>query len=187
MLLSYPWRHKCDRVEDEIRRAPQLDSLKRLAKDSIKTARQATPDADVRLGHQLNALAKDLGWEDWRLLLKSHHSQPTDWKAKILQVAARRSDVREALIEIAPLNWNAAVAELDNFVRVHYVPLIDFAFYDSERENGYTEESVDLHEELRDHFSDRFPERIIAATARRLEEEGPWGSVDWDDEVDEAK
>lgn len=71
---------------------------------------------------------------------------------------------------------------MEAWFRGKYTPLIDFAFYDPESENGFAWDDVDPHAELREEFEGKYPIELIKQVADGLLDEGPWGIEDYGDD-----
>lgn len=72
----------------------------------------------------------------------------------------------------------AARQEMSDWVRNTFTPLIDFAFYEKESENGFEWPDVDISDELQSEFGEKYPIDFILKVAAELYDEGPWGLED---------
>ena len=73
MLLSNPWRHKCDPLEDEIRWAPQLKSIATMGRPVASGQRPTNRIFDV---HGLNSAINVAALENnqiWNVLKHLKH------------------------------------------------------------------------------------------------------------------
>jgi len=159
-----------------------LVRLKRFAKQQKNT------HPGQKLSHFQDMTAKMFGYANWSMLHK-HFLEASD-----SQFSAMANKVRShpALGQIfigaktpTSIEPTAAKDEMREWVRRKFTPLIDFALYDNESENGFAWPDIDLNEELQDQFADKYPLELIEEVALNLEmNHGPWGVEDYgrDDE-----
>jgi hypothetical protein len=161
MTQSIPLTHE---------RAALIEALKRAAKAGKKN------HPSKRLAWFLDQIAIALGYLNWALLHK-HVATISNAKFDKLKGDMLTHPKIGALLEpsLDAFDEDAAGEEMRDWVRQHYTPLLDFAFYDSESSNGFAWPDVDLREELQDKFGGQFPDDLISAVAAKLEEAGPWG------------
>lgn len=106
-------------------------------------------------------------------------------KADAARFATIRSQVEKSsliapyLLELQIFDPEAARDEMCEWVRSRFTRLIEFAYYDSESENGYSWPDVDINMELQEEFDQQFPSNLIEEVASYLECEGPWGEEDY--------
>lgn len=145
-----------------------LDVLKRLAK-AIKKENPEQP-----LAFYQNELAVRFGFQNWSVLHKNVASMSNVAFARFSYKANSDAEVQSILLEL-PGFVERAEEEMREWVRRNYTPLIEFAFYDNESENGFTLPSEDLLNILQEEFDHRFPFDVIESVATELELDGPWG------------
>lgn len=162
-----------------------LDCLRRVAKTRHKVMKAGGQSS--HLTEQQNYLAEVLGWENWSLLARDFERDPAKSNGKVLATCERDRFLREALVEVIPIDDALAEAVMENWVRVELDPLVNWAYYDAESENGYAAESVELDQALGDEFGGTYPDRLIQRVAARLEREGPWGDPDMGIDDDEQE
>ncbi|CAJ3407467.1 Uncharacterised protein [Burkholderia pseudomallei] len=162
-------------------RAALLELLKRVAKRE-KARRRDEEFKEVQLSSLLDKIAASLGYRNWSLLHKDAIRMPADRFAALKAQAHGFPDVQE-FQRYGTLDKEAARLEMREYVEGNFTQLIEFAFYDSESENGFAWPSVDLHEELGAEFGERFPPELIAEVASDMElNDGPWGIEDYGDD-----
>jgi hypothetical protein len=152
-----------------------LEVLKRFAKQ-LKRAHGAQ-----KLAACQDRVAKMFGYQNWSMLHK-HLAKMSQTEIDELLHRIRAVPDLGALVEkdkTLTLDVAGAKAEMEEWVRSTFTPLIDFAFYDSESENGFAWPDVYLSEELQDEFAGRYPADLIEEVATQLEvDDGPWGRED---------
>jgi hypothetical protein len=168
-------------------RAALLSLLKRVAKR--EKARLLDEEfEEVQLATLLNKIAASIGYRNWSLLHKDALPMPDDRFSALAARVSAFPEVRAFQLQRShTVDKEAAREEMREYVEGNFTRLIEFAFYDSESENGFAWPSVDLHEELGAEFGERFPSELIAEVADDMElNDGPWGIEDYgDDERDD--
>lgn len=162
-------------------RAALIELLKRVAKRE-KTQLRDEEFEEVQLSTVLDQIAVTLGYRNWSLLHKDAIRMPT---GRFSALAARVSDFPEVqeFQRYNALDKEAARSEMREYVEGNFTRLIEFAFYDSESENGFAWPSADLRDELEAEFGERFPPELIAEVASDMEvNDGPWGIEDYGDD-----
>ncbi|WP_432731273.1 hypothetical protein [Variovorax sp. W6] len=153
-----------------------------LAKRFAKLNRKADPDGNGLTFHQ-DRIAVSLGFKNWALLHK--HVESASWAAwHTLRELALKKPGLGAFIEergFRTIDEDEAVDAMRRWARSKYTPLIDFAYYDSESETGYSWPDVDMAEELSEEFAGRYPDDLIERVGNELDvDEGPWGLEKYD-------
>jgi hypothetical protein len=152
-----------------------VSAFKRSAKADFKTG-----DGTHPLAWYLDVRGRALGFANWALF----HLHIAHLPADDLDALLARSKGKPDLAHFGKAAPSVtAIDEADEpedvmraYVRDHYTPLQDFAFYDNESESGYAWPDVELAEVLQEEFSDRYPLEMILEVARYMEaESGPWG------------
>lgn len=133
-------------------------------------------------GYQLawfqNKIANEFGYNNWALLHKHIAKMPEQQFDTFNKTVRNHPEieffVRDKAVKV--IDVPSARDEMRRWVKLTYSPLIQFAFHDSESENGYSWPDVDIVYELQAEFGDKYPEELIEEVAGKLEaEEGPWG------------
>jgi hypothetical protein len=156
-----------------------LSRLRRIAK-MIKA-----DNPPWQLAQAQNLVAVRLGFKNWSLLHKFLASA-SPLLVESVEGAAKKDIVLASYLErMAPLDLEAARDEMEEWVRSNLSPLINFAFYDNESENGFAWQDEDLSNELQQEFSEKYPLELIEKVALDLEmSEGPWGYEDYGSDSD---
>lgn len=160
-----------------------IEKLKRVAKQG----RREQPS--LRQTAALNKIATALSYNNWALLNQHIHKMT---EAQLSKFHDSLYDHAKLIKYLPPIfirfDQAAAIEEMIAWVENNFTPLNDFAFYDSESENGFAARDEDLNEALQEEFSDRFPLNLIEQVANELElDRGPWGIEDYgyvDDELE---
>lgn len=158
------------------------ENLLSLLKSVAKQSKKGQPTQ--KLAWHQDKVAKVLGYKNWSTLhkhfLKMPHGQFNGVVKQVLAnplLGSSAIKVKSLAVAIDP---EAAAEEMRQWVRGNYTPLIDFAFYDKESENGFSWPDVNLLEELQDEFEDQYPFEWIEGVAVELERDaGPWGVEDY--------
>jgi hypothetical protein len=155
-----------------------LAALKRAAKH----AKKSQADAQHKLAFFLDTAARALGYLNWSLLHK--HVDACSPKALSMLFECARNTAWLAPFFPSdltqPVDQGEAAREMERYTYKHFTPLVEFAYYDAEAENGYAWPSVDLLDELQEVFSGHYPFNIIERVANELEmKHGPWGVEDY--------
>ena len=161
-----------------------LARLKRFAKQKMNA------NSGPKLSHFQNITAEMLGYNNWSMLHK-HFINASDSQFSALMDLVRNHPTLGQIsvgaktpASIEPMD---AEDEMRAWVRRKFTPLIDFAFYDSESENGFAWADEDLNDALQDQFGDKYPLDLIEKVALALEQnEGPWGIEDYGRDDEEA-
>lgn len=151
-------------------------------KHYAKSLKQAQPSAPLSV--RQNIVAATLGYSNWSLLHKHVRKMSEAQFAALHSNVSTHPELGAFLKPSEPkeqLDEEAAKEEMRNWVRSNFTPLIEFAFYDSEAENGFAWPDVELNMELQSEFDDQYPLKLIEEVASELEEEGPWGEEDYGD------
>jgi hypothetical protein len=149
-------------------RAEFLELLKRVAKQRKKQGGERS------LSAYQDAVATELGYPNWSVL---HRNVMTMEHQRFVEFRAHIQSYPEvqAILFTSPAFLEAAEAEMKEWMRTNYTPLIEFAYYDNESENGFSLPSEDVNNLLQDEFAHRFPLDLIMGVAHELELDGPWG------------
>jgi hypothetical protein len=152
-----------------------IEKLKRVAKQGRREVPYLSQSS------ALDKIALALGYNNWSLLTKHVYkmgqSQLNDFHDSLYQ----NPKFQEYLPPIFPPFERAdAVEEMTKWVERKFTPLIEFAYYDNESENGFSWADEDLVGALQDEFSDRYPSALIEEVGSDLEiNHGPWGIEDY--------
>lgn len=152
-----------------------FEKLKRVAKQGRRE------NSSLSQAKVLDKVAAGLGYNNWSLLSRHLNKMSEAQLGKFHDALYEHPQFIEYLPPIFPaFDRAAAVREMSAWVESNFTPLIEFAFYDSESENGFAARDEDLVEALQDEFSDRFPQSLIEEVGNDLElDRGPWGSEDY--------
>lgn len=153
-------------------RSEALGLLKRVAK-LIKKDNPEHP-----LSKFQDELAASFGFPNWSMLHKNVAAMPQS-KFVLFSDRVHQHPEVQAILFASPSFLEAAKDEMRAWVRSNYTPLIEFAFYDNEAENGFSLPSEDILNLLQEEFDHRFPFDAIESVAYELELEGPWGDEDY--------
>lgn len=155
-----------------------IEKLKRIAKQGRRE------NKDLSQAQALDLIATELGYNNWSLLSKHIHkmedSQRKDFHDRLYQ----NPKLSEYLPPVfPPFNKADAIEEMTAWVRKKFTPLVEFAYFDSEAENGFAWPEEDLVFALNEEFDTRFPPALIEEVGLELElNEGPWGEEDYGDD-----
>lgn len=151
-----------------------LELLRRIAKHAKKQ--------NLLVGSSLssyqNAIAVDIGFNNWSMLHKHLAGRNMMQAEGVVSRVLKHPALGPALTKLAHRTIDVAEAAetMRDWARKNYTPLVEFAFYDNESENGYGFPSVEMAEELADEFVGRYPEDLITEVGYALDaNEGPWG------------
>jgi hypothetical protein len=155
-----------------------IEKLKRVA----KLGRRASPS--MSQSQVLDKIAVALGYNNWSLLTKHLNKMDDSQLSDFHDGLYQNPKFKEYLPPIFPPFERAdAVEEMTTWIERKFTPLIDFAYYDNESENGFSWADEDLVEALQDEFSDRYPAALIEEVGSDLEvNRGPWGIEDYGDD-----
>ena len=150
-----------------------LDFSKRFAKLNKK----ADPNGKGLIHHQ-DQIAVSLGYKSFALLHK--FVQSADFLAwdDLRDKARRKAGLGDFIKEraVRTVDRDKAIETMRDWARRKYTPLIEFAFYDNESENGFGWPDVDMAEELANEFAGQYPDKLIQKVGNDLDvDEGPWG------------
>jgi hypothetical protein len=162
---------------DYINNVDLIKLLKRFAKNA-----KSMGQSDQPLAQHQNQVARWLGFANWSLLYRHLDGLVGSKFQELLYRALRHQVLGDFIVDKAVRTVVVvdAVATMKAWTRETYTPLVNFAFYDSEAENGYSWPDVDLAYELEEEFGGRFPPELIQEVAIELElEDGPWGLEDY--------
>ncbi|CAB3661364.1 hypothetical protein [Paraburkholderia rhynchosiae] len=153
-------------------RAESVELLKRVAK------RLKTQGPEQPLSVYQDEIAKEFGYPNWSVMHKNVAAMAQHQFALFKERVEAHPEV-QAILFASPRFLAAAKVEMEEWVRANYTPLIEFAFYDNESENGFSLPSEDINNLLQEEFDHRFPFDLIESVAAELELEGPWGDEDY--------
>lgn len=155
-----------------------IEKLKRVA----KLRRRASPS--MSQSKVLDKIAVALGYNNWSLLTKHVNKMDNPQLRRFHDGLYQNPKFEDYLSPIfPPFEREDAVEEMTTWVQRKFTPLINFAYYDNESENGFSWADEDLVDALQDEFSDRYPSALIEDVGRDLEvNHGPWGIEDYGDD-----
>ena len=162
---------------DYINNVDLINLLKRFAKSA-----KSTGQPDQPLAQYQNQVARWLGFANWSLLHRHLDGLVGSKFHELLNRALAHQVLGDFIVEkaVRTVVVADAVETMKTWTRETYTPLVNFAFYDSEAENGYSWPDVDLAYELEEEFGGRFPPELIQDVAIELElDDGPWGLEDY--------
>lgn len=151
------------------RRTRLIELIKRIAKHQNK--QQTSP---LPLSKLLDQEAVSFGYKNWSLFHRDIGRMPDSLFA-VIDAKVKKSPGAQEIAERKSIKQAAATEEMQSFVRLKYARLIDFAYLDSESENGYAVPSVDILDQLASEFGGSIPDELIESVAAEMEEDGPWG------------
>jgi hypothetical protein len=149
-----------------------LDSLKKYAKSEKKNSQ-----SNNKLSWFQDQLAMSFGYNNWALLHKHVLGKDDEDYLEFEQLVHERADV----VTYLPNRETEEDAErkMKDWIRSTYSPLVEWAYYDSESENGYSADGIDVSYCLQEEFDQLYPLELIQRVAEDLElNEGPWGDED---------
>ncbi len=156
-----------------------LSRLRRVAK-MVKA-----DNPSMQLAKSQDLVAIRVGFKNWSLLHKFLASASPTQAASTEASVKRDAMLADYYQKTEPLDVDAASVEMEDWVRSNLTPLIDFAFYDNESENGFAWQDEDLFIELQQEFEYKYPLELIEKVALELElNEGPWGYEDYGSDDD---
>ncbi|MBC3832407.1 hypothetical protein H8K33_12950 [Undibacterium amnicola] len=165
---------------DYINNADLINLLKRFAKTA-----KSIDQPSQRLTHYQDQVARWLGYANWSMLHKHLDELGASKFQEVLSRVLRHEVLGDFIAEkaVRTVVVTDAVEVMTTWIRVTYTPLVNFAYYDSESETGFSLPDVDLAYELEEEFGGRFPSELIQDVAADLEvDEGPWGLEDYGDD-----
>lgn len=147
-----------------------IQKLKRVAKNRRKEAPQLAQ-------HQaLNWVASLLGYNNWSLLQKHARKMSASAIDDFHDDLYLHPILSEELAkQNTPIDTKIAAEEMRVWVSANFSRLIEFAYYDSESENGFAWPSADINHALQENFDGKYPIDLIEDVATDLESDGPWG------------
>jgi len=152
-------------------------SLRNYLEDTSKRAAKRLKKASPSLTHSacLDQIAAHASRDNWSLLAKHLGTAEPD---SLLRIAAKLCP------EFRRMNLpdhRDGEQLMRAWVLGKFTPLHDFAYFDSEAENGYAWPEVELAAELYDEFSGIYPDDMLEKVAVDLERDGgPWGLEDYE-------
>jgi hypothetical protein len=162
-------------VDDHHRHA-LLNALKAAARIRLKMS------PSKQLSGLLDHIAASCGYKNWSLFAKDLGQMHPE---KFREIRSKYKSEIEDLRESEGL-WGSreeAFDQIEEWFRQKYSPLVEFAFRDSESENGYAWPEIEPGDVIPDQFGDDFPAKLIDEVALKLDLEGPWGLEDYGDDV----
>lgn len=157
-----------------------LDLSKRYAKKAMSLSAEGQ-----KLSWHQDQVAHKLGYQNWSILHSNLANMSWSGLSDIRSMASRSPHLYAFLQKATErtIIVDEAVATMKDWARSNYTPLVDFAYHDSESENGYAWPSVDMDEELAEEFAGQFPDDLIQQVGYALDaEEGPWGVENYGDD-----
>jgi len=157
--------------------------LKRLARIELNSRRELNIEEEpTKLSTILDEIAEGLAYKNWSLFSKdvfaTSEAHFNELRSKILESPECQDFIRRQSID-----ENEATLEMHGYVKRTFKPLVEFAFHDSESENGYAWPEVDLTTALEEEFGHLYPHDLIHTVAIDLEvDQGPWGEEDYGSE-----
>lgn len=155
-----------------------IEKLKRVA----KLGRRESPS--MSQSQVLDKIAAALGYNNWSLLTKHVNKMDDPQLSDFHHGLYQNPKFKEYLPPFfSPFDRADAVEEMTTWIERKFTPLINFAYYDNESENGFSWADEDVVDALQDEFSDRYPSALIEEVGRDLEmNRGPWGIEDYGDD-----
>ena len=160
-------------------RADFIAKLKRVAKAA---KRLRYPNAQLSELH--DKIAKVAGYNNWSVLHRDILRMPQKRFEELEAALSQRLEQEVSLNKRArEFDRQAAIEEMETWVKANFTPLVEFAFRDSESETGYAWPDEEINYALQEEFSDRYPDDLIEEVATDLEiDYGPWGREDYGDD-----
>jgi len=163
-----------DDIELPIIREVFLDKLKRLVRE-----RRLSHTGSQKHAWFLDQLAQSLAYGNWSQLRRSVDAMSEARFDELWDFALEHLPGFERGLEIVKLTQDEeaeAIELMQNWVTTNYSPLISYAFFDNESENGFAESGVDLNDVLQSEFQETYPLDLIEQVAIDMElDQGPWG------------
>ncbi len=162
-----------------------------LMRQYAKKRKKADAAGNALAWHQ-DQIAISLGFKNWSLLHKHLAPVKWPWQDHVLDLALKKPGLGQFIEDhaVKTIGEDEAIETMEDWARRKYTPLIEFAFYDNESENGFSWPSVEMAEELSSEFAGQYPDDLIEKVGNDLDvDEGPWGLDDRDgvdDDFDEA-
>ena len=147
-----------------------IDTMKSHAKRAHRAYNSNCPPTFARqLSSFQDEVARCFDYNNWSMFHRAVFRADEAAFRQLQECAAELGLLQRAV------NEGHATRVMTDWVRSSFTPLVQFAFYDSEEENGFATESEDIHSHLADKFDAIYPEKLIERVALELEHEGPWG------------
>ena len=165
---------------DQLDQTDFISLLKRFAKHA-----KSASEASHQLAWYQDNIACAFGYLNWSMLHKKIDRMSATEFAELFDKAIEHKQIGPYLVEKTTRTIIEADAtqEMKEWARRRFTPLIEFAFYDSESENGFAWPEVDIAYELEEQFGGRFPSEMIRKIGIDLEvDEGPWGLEEYRDD-----
>jgi hypothetical protein len=156
-----------------------IEKLKRVAKRLRKESPSLTQ------AKALDQVASLLGYLNWSLLNK--HVGKMSWLelSNFHDSLYQRPNMESKLPpQYSSVDSDDAIAEMKVWVEGKFTRLVEFAYHDSESENGYAWDDEDLDNALQEEFAHKYPYELIQKAAVELEMDGPWGIEAYGDDED---
>lgn len=133
----------------------RLDLMGQYAKKLKKADQTGKP-----LGWHQNNLAISLGFNNWSMLHKHLAPVKWPWQGHVLDLALKKPGLGQFIQDHAleTIDEDEGTQTMKSWARGKYSRLIDFAFYDSESENGFSWPEVDMVGEVGDQFGGQYPQ-----------------------------
>ncbi|MGK5024243.1 hypothetical protein [Janthinobacterium sp. RB2R34] len=143
-------------------------------------------NAALSQAETLDMIAVALGYNNWSLLSKAVQKMDNTQLGKFRDDLYQHPKLAEYLPPIFPsYDKDEAIEEMTAWVKDRFTPLVDFASFDREAENGFDRPDEDLVWALNENFDDRFPLSLIEEVGKDLENNyGPCGKQDYGNNVD---
>jgi len=152
-------------------RSSFINSLKRLAKKENKKSPSMTHSGC------LDRIANSRGYLNWALFTKDIEAMTVP-RFALLQSCFTifpGNNLPEAQLHPLEVDEQEAIDIMTDWVERNFTRLIEFAFYDSESENGFATRDEPISMALQEEFDDQYPFELIERVATNLELDGPWG------------
>lgn len=157
-----------------------FEKLKRVAKQGRRE------NAALSQAEALDMIAVALGYNNWSLLSKAVQKMDNMQLREFYDGLHQNPKFAEYLPPIFPsYDKEEAIEEMKAWVKEQFTPLVEFAYFESEAENGFAWPEEDLVCALNEEFDDRFPFSLIEEVGIDLEVNyGPFGKEDYGDNDD---
>ncbi|TAL85907.1 MAG: hypothetical protein EPN74_06540 [Rhodanobacter sp.] len=163
----------------------EAEKLSAAFKRAAKFAKKSQQSQEKTLAWYLDQVAKAFGYLNWSQLHKHAKTLGPAGVHELQRKAILHPELARFLEKGDPtlltgVDADAAKEVMRAYVREHFTPLHEFAYYDSESESGYAWPEVDLDEELQGAFSDVYPTELINEVATEMFlTYGLWGVEDY--------
>lgn len=147
-----------------------------------KLATKIKKQSDNTHSEILDWIAVRFGFNNWSLF---QNHIPISSNQHFAEMQAKFENMKSSVFAALQSAESDSIEEVDDsfgkevmesWVRRKFTPLVDFAYYDPESENGYAWDSEDIFQELMDRFDGTYSESLIQEVAANLEvNHGPWG------------